>query len=121
MKACRAPPAIIYDGTTATAAATAPSSTTINVWLPHRLPGQLQGPGEPIVENRYRYYLPTLGQYLTPDPMHQASVMMPGRRRMGMRGQASKFCRTLSLATWDRMNKTSESGCASEANDGPTE
>jgi hypothetical protein len=30
--------------------------------------------GEPIVENRYRYYVPTLGQYLTPDPMHMASV-----------------------------------------------
>jgi RHS repeat-associated protein len=55
-----------------------PSATDINVYLPHRLPGQLQGPGEPVVENRYRYYVPTLGQYLTPDPMHQASVMTPG-------------------------------------------
>jgi RHS repeat-associated protein len=36
------------------------------------------GAWEPVVENRYRYYVPTLGQYLTPDPMHQASVMAPG-------------------------------------------
>jgi RHS repeat-associated protein len=68
----------LYPSTNILESATTPSTTTINVWLPHRLPGQLQGPGEPIVENRYRYYVPTLGQYLTPDPMHQASVMVPG-------------------------------------------
>jgi RHS repeat-associated protein len=64
----------LYEGATSTGASLTPSATAANIWLPHRLPGQLRGVGEPIVENRYRYYVPTLGQYLTPDPMHMASV-----------------------------------------------
>jgi RHS repeat-associated protein len=70
--------AYLYEVASTNTALSSPVAGMQNVWLPHRLPGQLQGPGEPIVENRYRYYVPTLGQYLTPDPMHQASVMVPG-------------------------------------------
>jgi RHS repeat-associated protein len=68
----------LYDGATNTSASAGPSATAANIWLPHRLPGQLRGVAEPIVENRYRYYVPTLGQYLTPDPMHMASAMSYG-------------------------------------------
>jgi RHS repeat-associated protein len=80
-----------------------PSATDINVYLPHRLPGQLQGPGEPVVENRYRYYVPTLGQYLTPDPMHQASVMSPGPQAYAYaNGNPVKFSDPDGQVTYDR-------------------
>lgn len=42
--------------------------------LPFRLPGQIAD-ASGIVDNNYRTYLPDLGQYLQPDPLHQASVM----------------------------------------------
>jgi RHS repeat-associated protein len=31
-----------------------------------------------LIENRWRTYVPTLGQYTSPDPEHRTSVMMPG-------------------------------------------
>ncbi len=41
--------------------------------LPFRLPGQIADPTG-LVENGYRTYLPDLGLYLQPDPMHQESA-----------------------------------------------
>lgn len=42
--------------------------------LPFRLPGQFADASN-LVENGYRTYLPDLGVYLQPDPMHRDSVM----------------------------------------------
>jgi RHS repeat-associated protein len=53
-------------------------SIPARVWLPHRLPGQLQGQFEPFVDNQHRMYFPDARSYLSADPEHGSSAMTPG-------------------------------------------
>jgi RHS repeat-associated protein len=43
-----------------------------------RSPRRRTSVGRHLIENRWRTYIPTLGQYTSPDPAHRSSVMTPG-------------------------------------------
>ncbi|NOK21947.1 RHS repeat-associated core domain-containing protein [Corallococcus carmarthensis] len=47
-------------------------STTKPVWLPLRLPGQYYDPETDLFENWNRYYDPSIGRYLAPEPLLSA-------------------------------------------------
>lgn len=53
-----------------------------------RLPGQYADGGEPFapVANGWRFYAPTLGAYLSPDPLYRASGMAPGAQAYAYAG-----------------------------------